>query len=437
MTQTIDSTEASPSAVLRLLNGALRGAEFVLEAGTTLIVARAPQALGGGAGQAEFPDNAIFVPVDGEGGNFEVDIVAQPDGTPGIALRDLGSVAEAEADADAEAAYTPNTVRRIAGLDIALRARDEAWSDAVRNYGVKAPAAAEVLDAAVPPSQKNVRRGAKTWRIAGPALLAILLAGAAGAMWWMQPGTQRGADTAATAAALAAVQKSRMAQAAQLSLALRGDGRYRVLPGRDGQMYVFAADEREAAWARQSVARSEDTGNGKKISVLRKADESARIERLLDGLSPAPAYHMVRLGDPAAPEIWLSRERAPLTAAACQALAQKMTALLPYAARVEIRWIADAAIAQQAEAGLERLGVQHKKIDNGASVTMSIRGALPDGELQKLRSYVESFYRQWGTHYVHYDVELADDVRKGKSFEYGGESYIKSSASHWDFSSQI
>ena len=124
MTQNIESTEATPTAILRLLSGVLRGGEFVLAKGITLIVARSPQALQHDAGQAEFPDNAIFVPVDDEGGNFEVEVSAQEDGTVDIALRDL-NVNEA---AD-EAAYTPNTVRRIAGLDIALRAQDEAWSD--------------------------------------------------------------------------------------------------------------------------------------------------------------------------------------------------------------------------------------------------------------------------------------------------------------------
>lgn len=417
--------QAAPKAVLRLLNGALRGGEFALEQGITLIVARSPQALQHDAGQAEFPDNAIFVPVDDEGGNFEVEISAGEDGETVIALRDLSGAAD-------DAAYIQNTVRRIAGLDIALRAEGDAWSDDVRNYGMKAPAKVEEVVVAAPEQKKPQR--AKLFRMAGIALAAALLTGTAGALWWIQAESQNEADPAAVA------QKSRSAQltqAAQLAQDLRGDGRYRVLPGRDGKMYVFASSEREAGWAQQSIVRAEDSNSAGKIRVMRNYEEILRIEKMLDGLPDAPAYHIVRLANPAAPEIWLSRERAPLTAAAAQALAKKMTELLPYADKVDIRWIADAAIAEQAEAGLERLGVQHKKIDNGASVTMSIRGALPDGELQKVRSYVESFYRQWGTHYVHYAVELADDVRKGKSFEYGSESYIKSSASHWDFSSQI
>jgi type III secretion system PrgH/EprH family protein len=439
MSQKIDLTEALPSdalqsvvlpsTVLRLLNGALRGGEFVLEAGTTLFVASRPGAFQHGAGQPAFPDNAIFIPVDEGGGNFEIEVSVQEDGTQSIAIRDLS---DAAGNGDATP-YSVNTVHRIAGLDIALRAQDETWSEQVRNYG--AAAVAPPTQAAIAPKQKpqsqqqlpsSQQRG-KTLRLAGLALLGTLLAGVAATLFWTQFTQQRSVDNSA------AEQKTRLSQAAQLSMSLRGAGQFRVLPGRDGLMYVFAANERDAAWARQSVTRGNEV---ERIRVLRKSEEIARIERLLDGMAPAPAYHTVRLADPALPEIWLSRERAPLTTAACRELAQQLKTLLPYAEQVQIHFVADAAVAEQAEAGLERLGVQHKRTDNGGSVTMSIRGALADGDLQKIRSYVETFYRQWGTQYVHYSVEMADDLRKGKSFEYGGEGYLKPAASHWDFSVQ-
>jgi type III secretion system PrgH/EprH family protein len=434
MSQKTESPQAAPAAavVLRLLNGALRGGEFVLETGTTLIVASPPDALLHGAGQTAFPDNAIFVPVDDDGGNFEVDVFISEDGAASIALRDLNDEA---GGAGHEAPYVPNTVRRIAGLDIALRWQDEVWSDAVRNHGAKtaevsaAPQAAVETDALSPRQVKQqAAPRATTLRIAGLALLATLLAGTATGLFWMQsaPGQAGDAD--------AALKQQRLSQAAQVATSLRGAGQYRVLLGRDSLMYVFAADEREASWARQSVARSGEAG---KTRVLLKSDEGARIERLLDRMAPAPAYHTVRLGNPAVPEIWLSRERAPLSKEARQALAKRLGAALPYAERVEIRFVDDAAVAGQAEAGLERLGVPHKRIDNGGSITMSIRGALPDGELQKIRSFVETFYRQWGTRYVHYSVEMEDDLRKGKSFEYGDMgSYVKTAPSHWDFSAQ-
>jgi hypothetical protein len=145
MSQKTESPEAAPAVaiaiVLRLLNGALRGGEFVLETGTTLIVASPPDALRHGAGQTAFPDNAIFVPVDDDGGNFEVDVSVSEDGMASIALRDLNDAAGHEAP------YVANTVRRIAGLDIALRRQDEAWSDAVRNHGAKTAEAPIAMEA--------------------------------------------------------------------------------------------------------------------------------------------------------------------------------------------------------------------------------------------------------------------------------------------------
>ena len=80
------------------------------------------------------------------------------------------------------------------------------------------------------------------------------------------------------------------------------------------------------------------------------------------------------------------------------------------------------------------MGVPYKKSVHVSSITLAIDGQLADGELQKLRTFVGNFYRQWGSNYIHFSVEMADDVRKGKSFEYGGGGYLKQAASHWDFS---
>jgi hypothetical protein len=96
--------------------------------------------------------------------------------------------------------------------------------------------------------------------------------------------------------------------------------------------------------------------------------------------------------------------------------------------------LSDTVVAQQAAAGLDLLGVRYRKTAHETSATLSISGALADGELQKIRTFVEAFYRQWGRNYIHFSVEMADDWRKGKSFEYGGNGYVKATPSHWDFS---
>ncbi|MDB5991582.1 MAG: PrgH/EprH family type secretion inner rane ring protein [Herbaspirillum sp.] len=423
MSQEIDSTVPVTAVVLRLLNGALRGGEFVLEGGATLFVLSPPEALQRDAGQADFPDNAIFIPVDDGGGNFEVVVTAAEDGQPQVALRDLSEFAEA-------APYALNTVRRIGGgLDIALRAQKDAWSAEVLAYAGDVPAAR--FEPAITPLQseaaEHVKKDSGGVRTAVASLLSALFMAAVAAMLWSQYAARPTDEKAAQAA-----QAAQLSQAAQWSALLQGAvGQYRVLPGRDGLIYIFAADERDAGWARQAVARS---GQAEQARVVQTSAEHARILRLLDGNQRGLAYHILRLDNPARPELWLSAERAPHDAAARAALAQRIAALLPYAETVSVQLLSDAVVAQQAAAGLDLLGVRYRKIAHETSVTLSISGALADGELQKIRTFVEAFYRQWGRNYIHFSVEMADDWRKGKSFEYGGNGYVKATPSHWDFS---
>jgi type III secretion system PrgH/EprH family protein len=419
-----NATQNAPTAVLRLLNGALRGGEFVLEAGTTLFVVSVPDALHREVGQPEFPENAIFVPVDEGGGNFEVEVGHDQDGMLQIDIRDLRAPEEASA-------YVANTVRRIDGLAIALRSPQHAWSTEVLIYTGQTAALPAPLEAAAPLSGQNARgKGPRRrGRAAGLALLSMTLAAAVAVMWWSQNTTQVGMGLKEAAQKL---QTEQRAQSDELSTLLAGAvGRYRVLPGRDGLVYIFTSDERDAAWARQAIARSSYAARSR---IVLKSAEHARIAQMLGGVERSLAYHILRLDNPARPELWLSQERAPLDASARKALAQRMTVLLPYAEAVGVEFLADETVARQAAAGLDQLGVPYRKIVNDGSVTLSVNGQLADGELQKIRTFVEAFYRQWGTRYIYFSVEMEDDLRKGKSFEYGGGGYVKSGASHWDFS---
>ena len=88
-TQTTAETTTETPVILRLLGGMLRGAEFALECGVTLLVLSPPEMLLREDGQASFPDNAIFIPVEKDGGNFEIEVAPQQQGAPLVAIRDL------------------------------------------------------------------------------------------------------------------------------------------------------------------------------------------------------------------------------------------------------------------------------------------------------------------------------------------------------------
>ena len=427
MSQALDLNDAPAVVILRLLSGALRGGEFALGSGTTLFVVGPPAAFHRDGGQPDFPENALFVPVDEGGGNFEVDVTVASGQAPQVALRDLNAAA-------GPSPYIFNTVLRIGGLDIAMRPQEDVWSDEVLRYSGDAPAAVP-QEMSLPPSTKTqtplLRRDGRRMRNGRFALFALLLTAlaalAAAVMFWPPTGASRQAEEKVRLA-----QQSQQLQMSRLSVLLTGAvGQYRVVPGCDGFVYIFAADDRDAGWARQAVARSALAG---KTRVVQESEERARIVRLLGNWQGPLAYHVLRLDDPSRPALLLSLERAPLDAAARQALAHWIAGLLPYADAVSVEALADAEVLRRAEAGLTRLGVRHRTIEHAGSTTMSVHGRLADGELQKIRTFAEAFYRQWGSRYVHFSVEMEDDRRKGKSFKYGGKGYLKSAPSHWDFS---
>ncbi|MCK8688009.1 PrgH/EprH family type III secretion apparatus protein, partial [Pseudomonas umsongensis] len=105
--------------VLRILNGALQGCEFPLGAGTTLFVVGTVDLLGEGGLIASVPADAIFVPLESGGCNFEV-LAGQV--TPqGLPLRVL--------DESTEIRHCAFQTRvQIGSLQIAVRPEDQPWA---------------------------------------------------------------------------------------------------------------------------------------------------------------------------------------------------------------------------------------------------------------------------------------------------------------------
>lgn len=411
----------APLVVLRLLNGAMRGGEFALGAGVTLIVASPAAALAGVTGQSDFPDNALYIPVEQDAANFEVEVSENPELPLAVVVRETG------AGTDPVLAVW-NVVQSVGGMTFAIRPAADHWPEHILRHidgdtVALEPAMpgdeAEWPAAASLPWYRCLPEYAST--TIGVIATVVLILGAA---WWWQRETPPPDHVS-----LLSPPSQQQVQLAQL---LAGaTGQYRILPGRDGLMYVFAGNVRDAGWARQALTRG---GRDRDSRVLQTGMETARVSALLGRTEGPLAYHILRLDDPSRPVLLLSSDRAPLDPAASHALERRITALLPYAAAATVQTVADSTVARQAEAGLLRLGVHYDKTRHDDSVTLTMQSIAGDGQLQKIRAFAEQFYRQWGTRYVYFAVEMADDLRKGKSFGYGGSDYLKTAPSHWDFS---
>ncbi|STQ90242.1 type III secretion system PrgH/EprH family protein [Iodobacter fluviatilis] len=390
--------EMPPIIVIRLLNGILRGCEFELPVGKTLFIVGNEDELLTQQHLPSLPENTIFVPMTNGGVNFEVQAKEVPNDT--LILHEL-----AVGEPVKEIAYLFNTVSHVGALAIAIRRVEDSWSKDVTGYLQANPQS---------PKDKSLLVKQGGFR---PLLivLAVVLLGGTGLFFYPWDVTQR--------------------QIVSLSDVL-GDKKsaYRILSGRDHQLYVISNNERDTSWARQAIVRSDFS---KQAQAVSQQDEARRIRTWLAANEPSLNYHRLILDKPIKPRLVLSQERSALSPEARRALSSKLKIEFPYASSVDIVSASDQSIAQQAQDGLERLAAPFTRINNSDSVTFVIQGALADSELQSIRTFVADYYQQWDGRYVQFAIELKDDWLKGKSFKYGNQGYVKMTTQHWYFPKPI
>ncbi|MBT2339699.1 MULTISPECIES: PrgH/EprH family type III secretion apparatus protein [Pseudomonas] len=385
---TVPTAPTPQPCVLRILNGPLQGCEFALGAGTTLFVVGAMASLGDGALSVSVPAEAIFIPLEEAGCNFEV--LADQATADGVPLRLLGESVEVR-----HCAF--QTRAQVGGLHIALRPAGQCWASDLFQPPTGMP-----VDAALIPCHSLRTR----WFGGALALLALLVAVS---FWWM-PGPAPETDVRALIAGVSA----------------------QVLAGRDGTVYAFVSSERDAGWSRQVLSRHHSL-NGE---VLLVDHERRRLEQVLIDHDPQLAWHYLDLKDPSLPRLLLSAQRNLLTPDRQASLLETLLAAAPYARDVVVQMQDDEVLADLAQGGLQRLSLAFSRVDYQDSVTFAVEGDLQDAELAAARRYVDGFYRQWGDRYVQFTVALKDDALKGKSFQTGPQGYVKTSASSWHFSTQ-
>ncbi|QND85697.1 MxiG protein [Chromobacterium vaccinii] len=388
-----DNHPFEPAAIVaRLLNSPLRGCEFLLRPGRTLFLVGPGDALADPRQLPELPGDTLYVPLDQDGINFEILV------DDAATIRELGSDEVAEYPADF------NQVLRIGGLELALRPQQLAWLPEILSHPKGA-----ALSAAPAPD----RRRARWW-----PLLALTLAVVATGAALLGGAYDSWSDTP-------------QRQTEQLAALLGRDAqRFQILPGHDGQLYVVANNERDRNWAQQALLRGDFS---RPPQVIGPRQENDRLARWLADKHPELAYFRLQLRDPRHPQLWISQQRAMLIAPDKLRLNAQLAEQLPYADQVELVAMDDAAAASEAEAGLARLALPFRRDNHPDSVTFVISGTLEDGELQRARQFIDGYYRQWGSRYVQFAIELKDDWLKGKSFMNGSQGYVKMDAGHWYF----
>lgn len=394
MTTMSSKSDKNGAITLRLLNGGLRGCEFQLAPGKTLFIVKNENDALGEVGAPDLPEDAIYIPMAQGGVNFEV-WVDKDLGEEGITVRVL-DLAGAR-----DMVCALHSICKVGAVEFALKRHMEAWQEKILFYP---RVLASPLPLKITPKKKNPPY---LIFLAGALLILALIA------YFWKP-----------------LFNSQHQTAALTALLNGATGKLHVFKGRDNIFYVIADNERDASWARQVLVRNKFS---KPTKVATYTEEENRIAQKISDSNPIFAYYALHLQQPDQPKLLFSYERAELNSAAREDLSRKLVQWLPYATKVELIPIADAAVVNQARSGLDRLGISYTQTNKSASTNFTIRGQNEDGSLQKARAFIDDFYRQWGQRYVQFSIELKDDPFKDKSFQYGNQSYIKITPSHWYF----
>lgn len=393
MTATSSRSDKIGAITLRLLNGGLRGCEFQLAPGKTLFIVKNENDASGEVGVPDLPEDAIYIPMAQGGVNFEV-WVGKEFGE-GVTVRALDRAGAHDV------VCALHTICKVGTVEFALKRHMDLWQEKILFYP-RVPAAS--LPVKTAPTKKNPPY--LIFLVVGTLALALI------AYFWKPLFNPQH-------------------QTATLMVLLNGaTGKLHVLKGRDSIFYVIADNERDASWAKQVLVRNHFS---QPVKVATYTEEENRIAQQISDHNPVFSYYALRLQQPDQPKLLFSYEHAELSSGAREALSRKLSQWLPYATKIELIPIADATVVKQARAGLDRLGISYIQTNQAASTNFTIRGQIEDGALQKVRAFIDDFYRQWGQRYVQFSIELMDDPFKDKSFQYGNQAYIKITPSHWYF----
>ncbi|MEN3813663.1 PrgH/EprH family type III secretion apparatus protein [Chromobacterium piscinae] len=382
------------SVVVRVLNGPLKGCEFLLQPGRTLFVVGDEATLE--SYQHALSSSTILIPLPCGGTNFEADFDATND--EAVLFRELirGSTHEHRA--------TFNTICAIGALKIAVRPAHTEWVAAVEHY--EEPLVQQITSTVGPAPAR--------WWLSGLAVVLCALCMMAALAW---ASSQRQPDQ---------VQQN----PEFMRMLAESNGRLHILSDANGQYYGFTEDERTASWARQTLLRMPT----KQQMLIRTIEEEEnRLEQWLAVTESGVQFFRIDLRTPDIPRVLLSQERNALSGTLRQKLRDNVSHAMPYAKTVQLLDISDDKILNEAQIGLERLALPYVRINTTNGVVYAIRGELNDGDLQSVRAFIKAYQRAWGQRFVQFSVELQDDKLKEKSYHRGETGYIKANPQHWSF----
>jgi hypothetical protein len=389
--------------LLKILSGTLNGVEYNLAEGDSVFHIGSHRDLIDGTAAQMLGDaeNAFFLPEDLPAAAF---IVQVSDGADASPL--LGERSTPEQPWQFRPLPT-QVVVQVAGIYLAVCAKDERWAKEVLEFVVPAPTAlpvpAEITPALMPPPPRKARPP-RTLLWLGLCVMVVVSVGVT-LLYWPPPSEARVRD-------LAGVLRDAPVD-------------YQVLVGDDGKLYAFTDDAVGTAWGERASRRLQ---RNQDVYLLRRA-EAARLEAVLE--AAGIELVVVRLHDPQRPQIVLSGQ---LTDARREQVERVLTGHTAYAIQLDISGMDDAQLVAMAREDLHGLGISHRIDAFRQRVSVINDVVLDDAGLNAMKRMAERFYRQWGQRRITIHVQLWDDLLQGRSYQYSPGQLLSVGDGRWEYS---
>lgn len=388
---TMMEQRVSEPLVLRLLNGMLNGCEFALKTERVLVVVSGSTDSELLSATEGLPADTIFLPFSENGVNFEIECFI--DHEHRVLIRELYG------DNTLETRVYLNTVIEVSGTRFALKRAGEEWS-------------AEVLNAKnmTAKAKKNIFRSFKksfvrVYVIVASMLLSFMFIG------WM-------------------MYTSDSNYIRRLSTILDNKD-LTFAEGRDKFIYILAEDHKRGIWVNQVIERGDYATH--RIKVVNPEHEAERIYKWLADNHPKIHYFKIQLNRKRIPKLLLSKERATLSPAEVDRVKSELLHIMPYTKAIDIIFISDNSLIDEADQGLNSLGLSFTKLKNANYYSYNIAGELTDNEISRLKNFITAFYQQWGKEFVVFNLGLEKDPFRNKSYSYGESTYVKTNDVQWSF----
>jgi hypothetical protein len=391
------------SCKLKLLSGAMGGVEFTLCEGDTVFHVGPQRDLTDGAAGETIAgaDNTYYIPDDRAQGIFIMRWI--PASGNGVVKSHLVWALQ---DVDKRYAFqaTPaNEVFDIAGIHLAWRASDDAWSPEVLAFQPPSPKA---LTARAPLVARVPRPRSK--RAVALTITAAILGLAFGSGYWFQKHY---------------VPETQVRGLAEVVADAPVD--FDIAYGKDGRLYAFTDQAIGVAWGRRASDRLGRHGD----VFVERTHESIRLGDLLT--SAGLEHVVIRLRDPSRPEVVLSGD-VIVTESLKRRVLAVLESAMPYAKAIEVDSIGDARLLAIARERLRSLGITTRVDTAGARVSVSNDVYLDDAGLHAMAAYVNEFGDYWGHRRIAINIRLWDDLLKGRSYQYSPGQLLSVGEGRWD-----